>query len=153
MAGPSAHLTWDELACQDAMRTPYPLDYRADPSRLPLLAAAFEAVRSGPGEGRPCKVTCGYRTPAHNAVTPGAAKGSQHVQGRALDVRPPAGVGVRQFYEGIVALATTRPELGIRFVQGYAPRKANKELGIEARRGWVHFDVRPTKELVVRWEV
>ena len=150
----SAHLSWSELACKDEARTPYPLDYRTDPSRLPLLCAAFEAVREGPAEGQELPILSAYRTPAFNARPEVAgAPHSQHIQGRALDVRAPSGMAVRTFFERIVALATARPGLGIRFVQGYAPRVANPKLGTNARRGWVHFDVRPTRELVVKWEV
>ena len=138
MPGPSAHLTWDDLRCRDKMRTPYPLDYRADPSRLPLLAAAFEAVRAI--YGLPLRVLSAYRTPAYNRQIGGAVK-SQHIEGRALDLAPPGDVLVREFFDAVVRIATEQPALGIRYVQGYPAR------------GFVHVDVRPTAKLLTRWDV
>lgn len=134
--GPSPHLSWNELSCHDAIGTPYPIDYRTDPTRLPKLAVAFEAVRALYDE--PLTIDSAYRTPDRNWAV-GGKVGSQHLQGRALDVLPPKGVSVRDFYGAIVRLATERPDLSIRFVQGYA-------------KGWVHFDVRPTEQLVTKWE-
>ena len=138
MAGPSAHLTWDELRCRDRMRTAYPLDYRTDPTRLQRLAAAFEAVRAI--YGLPLRVLSAYRTPAYNQQICGASK-SQHIEGRALDLAPPGDVPVREFYDAVVRLATEQPALGIRYVQGYPAR------------GFVHVDVRPTAKLITRWDV
>jgi len=137
-AGPSPHLSWDELSCHDAIGAPYPIDYRTDPTRLPKLVVAFEAVRAL--HDAELKVDSAYRTVAYNASPKvGGAKGSQHVQGRALDLLPPFGVPVRTFYAEIVQLATDNPACGIRYVKGYS-------------RGWVHIDVRPTAKLVTEWE-
>jgi uncharacterized protein YcbK (DUF882 family) len=84
MTGPSPHLSWAELACADG--TEYPHAWRA--SRAVALARAFEALRAAVGQ--PLVVLSGYRTPGHNKRI-GGAKASQHVEGRALDLRPPAG--------------------------------------------------------------
>lgn len=132
----SDHLTWDELACRDQLRTPYPKDYREDPTRLCRLLAAFEAVRAL--WGKPLRVLSAYRTPAWNRQIGGAYR-SQHIAGRALDLQPAKGVGVRAFYDAIVLLARDRPDLGIRYVQGYPDD------------GFVHLDVRPTSTLSTRW--
>lgn len=88
VTGPSPFLSWRELACRDRRRTPYPAAFRTDPTRLPLLVAAFEALREA--VGLPLAVLSAYRTPAHNRAV-GGSPNSQHVQGRALDLKPPAG--------------------------------------------------------------
>ena len=81
MSGPSRHLSWDELACRDG--TPYPEKWRK--TRAIELAAAFERIRFLYGGG--IGVSSGYRTEAYNRKV-GGARLSQHVQGRALDLRP-----------------------------------------------------------------
>lgn len=127
MNGPSEHLSWTELACRDRQRTPYPLDYRAD--RAVALAAAFEALRARIG-GLPLRVLSAYRTLAHNAAI-GGAKNSQHVQGRALDLRPPVGWTPMD-------LAAIAREI-----------EAIRGLGIYQARGFLHIDIRPSSHLVV----
>jgi len=92
-AGPSPHLTWDELHCWDRQHTPprliavYPVDWRA--TRLAKLAVEFEAVRtllaSRAQRPIPILVNSAYRTVAYNARIGGSPR-SQHVQGRALDL-------------------------------------------------------------------
>lgn len=98
----SPHLSWDELRCHDAMRTPYPLNWRDD--RAPVLARVFEAIRHASG-GRPITVISAYRTPAYNATCKGSAPDSQHVQGRALDLAPPYPLTVEEFHQIILVLA------------------------------------------------
>lgn len=132
----SQHLSWDELRCRDRMRTAYPLDYRTDPTRLPRLLEAFEQIRGM--WGLPIRILSAYRTPVYNRQIGGVAK-SQHIEGRALDLQPPADVTVREFFDAIVRLAAARPDIGIRYVQGYG------------RRGFVHVDVRPTATLATKW--
>ena len=61
---------------------PWPVD-RYD--RLFRLGAILEAVRRH--IACPLKVTSGYRGPARNAQTPGAAPNSQHMHARAVDFR------------------------------------------------------------------
>lgn len=125
----SAHLSWSELACRDRLRTPYPLDYRADPSRLPALAVAFEALRAA--VGLPLVVLSAYRTPAHNRAV-GGAKDSQHVQGRALDLLPPKGWTPT----ALAAVARELPQIR----------------GVGLYGTFVHIDVRPADRLVT-WRV
>ncbi len=141
----SDHFRWDELACHDKGRTPYPADYRDDPEKLPKLLRVLECIR---------RVCCGntavmldsvYRTWAHNRAV-GGAKQSQHVAGTAADLRSLA-VAVAELFQAIVALARTQPDLGIRYVKGYANRAG-------ARIGWVHVDVgvKSQSEVMVEWE-
>lgn len=84
--GPSEHLTWVELACHDIEKTGYPAQWRS--TRAVSLAAAFEQLRTA--VGLPLTVLSAYRTPAHNKAI-GGARFSQHMEGRALDLRPPPG--------------------------------------------------------------
>lgn len=127
MDGPSPHLTWAELACHDRAETPYPEKWRK--TRLPALASAFERIRAE--WGKPITVTSAYRTAEYNHQVGGAVD-SQHVQGRALDLRPPSGISVEHFWTHIRLLAD---EVGLGGV-GYAA---------EGRGGFVHIDTRPRK--------
>ena len=106
--GPAAHLTWAELACHDAIRTPYPVRWRE--SRMVRLAAVFEAIRHACGD-HPLRVLSGYRTPAHNR-TVGGARHSQHVQGRAIDLAPPRGWTVAGFHAVVRAVAREHSRIG-----------------------------------------
>lgn len=140
----SAHLSFDELACHDAIRTPYPLDWRSDPTRLGALCRAFEDVRAECSleAGMPCPivVTSGYRTPAYQAKlmahpTFKAAKRSQHVQGRALDLALPRFLTWVQFVMA-VKRAASDPHSPIRYLE------------YRRSRAYIHVDVRPTQHLV-----
>ena len=84
--------------------------------------------------GKAVTITSGYRTPAHNAAV-GGAKSSQHLLGRAADIRV-AGVSV----EDVAAYAESlMPDWG---GVGRYPVKAGRATG------WVHVDTRATKS---RW--
>lgn len=122
MNGPSPHLSWDELACHDAAETPYPVEWRED--RAVQLADAFEAIREQCGH-RPITVLSAYRTPEHNTAVGGRPQ-SQHLEGRALDLRPPTGMTMGTFI-GIVSLVAER---GLITGIGHYPT-------------FVHIDVRP----------
>lgn len=129
MTGPSRHLSWADLACRDRIRTPYPLDYRSDPTRLPALVAAYEALCAS--VGLPLVVVDGYRTVEHNKSTTGSPR-SQHVQGRALDLQPPEGWEPVQ----LAAVALDIP--------------AFTGIGFYPSRGLVHVDVRPAPRVAWR---
>lgn len=132
MDGPSPHLSWRELACHNAARTPYPARWRR--TRAVLLAHEFEAIRTL-CDGLPLFITSAYRTPAWNRQIGGKPK-SQHVEGRALDLVPAKPLTVMDLAARVLAQAK-QPESRIRFVQVYA--------------SFVHLDIRPTARLVVRY--
>lgn len=123
--GPSDHLTWDELACKDG--TAYPSKFKAD-GRAFRLARLFERIRAL--YDKPIIVLSAYRTPAHNKKV-GGARLSQHLEGRALDLRPPKGITVDQFYFDIHSHSDF---FGIH--------------GIGKYKTFVHVDIRPIGKLV-----
>ena len=92
------HFKWSELACKDG--TPYPMKWRI---RGFKLCKEVEAIRAYCG-GKPIRILSAYRTSIHNRNV-GGAKKSQHVQGRAIDLNPPRGMNVEEFYQGIKAIA------------------------------------------------
>ena len=128
--GPSAHLTWRELACRDG--TPYPEAWRE--TRAVELAETFEALRHSCGD-RPLDVGCGYRTPAHNRAVDGTRR-SQHLEGRALDIWTPRGLSVAAFHARARSFCRAHPEVG---AVGYY-------------RWGVHVDIRPRRHgRLVAW--
>lgn len=132
MNGPSPHLSWSELACKDALRTPYPAEWRGD--RAVALAREFESIRTA--IGAPIRIGSAYRTPEHNRAI-GGAKDSQHVQGRALDLYPPTGWTIARFYAAIRAIAGDE-------------RSAIGGLGLYPT--FVHIDIRPlVNNRLVAW--
>ena len=125
------HFTVAELACHDG--TPYP---EAFADRLPELMALLDAVRDA--WGGPVEVVSGYRTPAHNAEllaldakegAHGVASGSQHVEGRAADLRPAGQPGQAS------ALWQTVMHL---YNDGKLPQLGG--VGLYVKSGWVHVD-------------
>ena len=129
MTGPSLHLSWEELACHDPARTPYPVDWRD--TRLPALVEVFEGIRAD--VGRPLIVLSAYRTLERNRLI-GGARHSQHFQGRALDLEVPQEWTVEEFYERLVMLAhTTLPKMR----------------GIGKYLWGCHVDVRPGRHLTL----
>lgn len=85
--------------------------------------------------GKAVTITSGYRTAAHNAAV-GGAKSSQHLLGRAADIRV-QGISV----EDVAAYAERlMPDWG---GVGRYPAKAGRATG------WVHVDTRAEK---ARWK-
>ncbi|WP_082773056.1 DUF882 domain-containing protein [Methylobacterium sp. CCH5-D2] len=58
-----------------------------DPRLFDLLASVQGAMSAVHGAVVPLIVTSGYRTPKHNAGLEGAARGSLHLAGRAVDLK------------------------------------------------------------------
>ena len=113
----SANFTVAEFACKDG----------SDPVFVDSsLAALLQKIRDH--FGRPVVITSGYRTPAHNAKA-GGAKFSQHLYGRAADIRV-QDVSV----EAVAVYAESlMPDRG---GVGRYPVKAGRVAG------WVHVDTR-----------
>lgn len=124
---PSEHLSWVELACHDG--TPYPAVYT---DRALALGREFEAIRKRCGDV-PIVVLSGYRTPEWNRKI-GGARYSQHVEGRALDLRPPTGMPVAAFHALILKWA----------------RELSQIRGLGRYATFAHIDIRPSARLV-RW--
>ena len=136
--GPSAHLSWAELACRDAAGTPYPDEWRT--TRALTLAREFEAVRRSLADrvGRevPLQVRSAFRTRDYNRSI-GGAPNSQHCEGRALDLAPmDADPRVLEALYQVV-FGRARSVLTIRGVGRYDT--------------FVHMDVRPTADLAL-WD-
>ena len=128
--GPSKNLSWAELKCADG--TEYPIKWRKD--RAVALAATFEEIRLACG-GKPIEVSSGYRTKQYNAKINGARL-SQHVQGRALDLKPPDGMSLEKFGNKILELAN---------------REGSRIKGFGWYKSWIHIDIRPTETLAT-WD-
>ena len=125
MLKPSKHLNWKELACKDG--SAYPNEFRLD-GRVYELARVFEAIRAL--YGLPITVLSAYRTPEWNKKI-GGSRYSQHIQGRALDLLPPKGITVDNFYKDIRARIKN---FGI--------------TGIGRYKTFVHIDIRPSNRVV-----
>lgn len=140
--GPSRHLSWDELACVNRLGrsfgifepgeivATYPQEWRAD--RAVRLATTFEAIRKALGN-EPLFINSAYRTSDYNRAV-GGVRSSQHVFGRALDIRHSKLTAADVF----LAIHTMRragklPMLG----------------GLGRYPTFVHIDVRPSKRLAV----
>lgn len=120
------YFTDAELACHDG--TPYP-DFYAD--RRVTLLSMMNKIREA--HGGPVQAVSVYRSPAYNArlaedsQAHQVASGSQHVQGRAADLRPVNGT-CEDFYQEIMAL----------YRSGQLPELGGIALYPESR--WVHVD-------------
>ena len=119
----SPHFRVQEFRCKDG----------SDPVFVDTaLVELLEQLRAH--FGKAVTITSGYRTAAHNAAV-GGAKSSQHLLGRAADIRV-QGVSV----EDVAAYAERlMPDWG---GIGHYPVKAGRATG------WVHVDTRADK---ARW--
>lgn len=126
--GPSAHLSWMELACKDG--TPYPTIWRETRGRI--LGIEFEAFRRLCGDV-PLTVASGFRTREWNRRVGGSTR-SQHVEGRALDLETPRSLTLKQFH---------------RLAHSHAMREDSRVYGIGYYPWGVHLDIRPAVRLAV----
>lgn len=136
MNGPSLHLSWDELACWNRLGRSwngivpgglvavYPLHLRQGTALQ--LAETFEDIRAVLGH-QPILINSAYRRPDYNQAV-GGAKASQHVYGRALDIRHKT-LTPRKLFTEIREL----------YAEGFLPHLG----GIGLYKTFVHFDVRP----------
>ena len=134
--GPSAHLPWDDLACNNGV--PYPARWRH--SRAIPLSLVFEAIRQI--IGGPIRVNSAYRDRDYNRKVGGSRK-SQHVEGRALDLGLPKGMLMRDFLYVVLDVARHPPG----YIRGTDPVKLT---GIGVYPTFIHIDTRPSARLV-RW--
>lgn len=93
----SAHFTREEFDSRDG--TIYPARWIG--TRLALLVAVLEDLRARVG-GRAITVLSGYRSPAHNRRV-GGARASQHMEGRAADIRV-AGLSPAEVHAELLAM-------------------------------------------------
>lgn len=98
MAKITPHFSAEEFACKDKDRTPYPAAWVE--SRLRPLCELLEIIRTR--LGHPMRIMSGYRTEAYNRRI-GGARASQHVQGRAADIRVD-GVAPAKVHAAVLAL-------------------------------------------------
>ena len=102
-------------------------------SRLKPLCEALEVVRAI--WGQPIEVVSGYRSPAFNASLPGAARKSQHMLGRAADIKV-HGVDPDYVHDGVLRLVR----------EGKLPRVK----GLGRYPTFTHIDIRIADRLA-RW--
>lgn len=124
--GPSPNLAWNEMACKNGAA--YPLEWRK--SQAVLLSRLFEVIRREAGN-KPITVLSAYRTFDWNKKI-GGAPNSQHLSGRALDLRPPDGHSVQSFFDLIRLLP-----------------KSNGLRGLGLYKTFIHIDIRPVEFLVI----
>ena len=121
----SEHFKVREFRCQDG----------SDPVFIDSeLVELLEKIRVH--FGKPVTITSGFRTAAHNATVAKAAKYSQHLYGKAADIRV-EGISVENVYAYADKLLGNAGGCGI-----YPP-------GLGRANGWVHVDVRKAKS---RWK-
>lgn len=127
------HFTVAELACHGVGAAPYP---EAFADRLPELMALLDTIRDA--WGSPVEVVSAYRSPEHNEWlirqdeargSHGVASGSQHVEGRAADIRPAGAPGqAAQLWQAVMKL----------YNDGKLPQLGG--IGLYVKSGWVHVD-------------
>lgn len=123
------HFALREFRCKDG--TPYPVEWIG--ARLTPLCLLLEEIRRMLGN-RSIQVVSGFRTPGYNRKVGGARK-SQHVEGRAADIRV---VGVL-------------PERVFREVErAYRSGSLERLGGLGLYPSFTHVDVREGKRLA-KW--
>jgi uncharacterized protein YcbK (DUF882 family) len=136
------------MRCRDG--TPYPDEWV---DRLVLLLGALDTIREA--WGRPIVIVSGYRTEAHNSAISGAGQ-SQHVRGRAADIRPlKKGLvsgDIHDLHRTVNSLLKAGRLEAVGGVGVYPLIRDGKSKLLFP--GWVHVDTRPRPENghIARWE-
>lgn len=118
----SKYFTVGEATNRETRRIPQSADIRQN---ILTLATKLDEIRDA--WGSPIAVTSWYRPPAVNAAV-GGARNSQHLYGKAADIRPASG-DIYKF-------------------QKWLDSRWDMALGYGAKKGFVHVDLRPGK---IRW--
>lgn len=121
------HFSFAEFQCKDS--TPYPAEWIHN--RLLVLCALLEVIRKDVGKS--LIIVSGYRTATYNRRI-GGARRSQHVEGRAADIRCP-GMTAKELHAKILGVIST---------------KKHHIGGLALYPQFVHVDIRPAERLV-RW--
>lgn len=121
----SEHFLLHEFACKDGSPTP-----EAVIPCLIELAQQLEPLRAHLG-GRPVTITSGYRSPEYNRRVGGAPR-SQHVNGRAADIR----------------VSGVEPPAVAAAIEELIRAGKMKQGGLGLYKAWVHYD---TRGIRVRW--
>ncbi len=135
-----------EMKCRDG--TEYPFLW-AD--RLIELFSQLDIIRDA--WGGPLAVVSGYRTPTHNTLMGGAGQ-SQHVEGRAVDIRP---IKKSLTFSDINRLHAQINQLigegRLPLVGGVGVYPLHRRSQSEVVPGWVHVDCRakPKNGHIARW--
>lgn len=144
----SKYFSVREMRCRDG--TDYPTLW-AD--RLVELFSQLDVIRAA--WGGPLTVVSGYRTPQHNRAIGGAGQ-SQHMEGRAVDLRPirkPLTAHTITELHGLVLDLIDDGQLPLIGGIGTYPLVKNHTTNL-LMPGWVHCDVRakPHSGHIARWE-
>lgn len=116
----------EEFACRDG--TPYPMEWIHD--RLRFLCQDLEVIRAS--LRTPIYINSGYRTPDYNASI-GGARRSQHLEGRAADIRA---VGVPSSW-------------AFNHIRGLIQRGELQHIkGLGGYQTFTHVDIRPGRLVV-----
>ncbi len=98
LLGPSPHLSWDEMDCNNGVV--YPERWRR--TRAVPLAREFELIRAE--VGGPIGINSAFRTHAYNLASKGS-RFSQHVEGRGLDLAVPSSLTMPEFLDIVLVVA------------------------------------------------
>ena len=123
------HFDSTEFDCHDG--TSYPKDWID--SRLFPLCTELEVVRKEAGN-KCIHIDSGYRTSSYNKKLPGAARFSQHMEGRAADI----------------VIGSLAPEIVHALVLKLYNEKKIQIGGLGSYPSFTHVDIRLTDRLV-RW--
>jgi len=123
----TSSFSWNEFKCRDNTNVPLHLAINI----VDLCRDVLQPIRDH--YHKPVHITSGYRTPTYNRSVGGATK-SQHMQGRAADITV-AGVSTDDLFSFVKRFMKTRGKGG--------------GVGYYRKSGFVHVDIRPTKEIAI----